>query len=122
MATTQSILTTPPITVQPTDLAGTTLQQGGNRAPDVMAKEFEAMFLSLLLKEMRQSLESGGLFPGDTGDVQGGLFDLFMSNHLADAGGVGMAAAILKQIQLDKNADASGLPSNRGKMPAASRP
>jgi Rod binding domain-containing protein len=59
------------------------------------AKEFEATFLSLLLKEMRQTLEpDGGLFPGDEGDVQGGMFDLFLSQHLADAGGLGLASVI----------------------------
>lgn len=64
------------------------------------ARELEATFLSMLLKEMRQTLdEDGGLFPGDTGDVQGGLFDLYMSKHLADAGGVGMAAALERQLQ-----------------------
>jgi flagellar protein FlgJ len=66
------------------------------------AKEMEATFLALLLKQMRESLdteEGGGLFPGDTGDVQGGLFDLFMSRHLAEAGGVGMALALANQLQ-----------------------
>lgn len=56
------------------------------------------MFLSLLLKEMRQSLEPDGLFAGDAGDVQGGLFDLYLSKHLADAGGVGLAAAVERQL------------------------
>jgi flagellar protein FlgJ len=65
-----------------------------------MAKEFEATFLSLLLKEMRQTLDAdGGFFPGDTGDVQGGLFDLYLGRHLADAGGVGLAAALVRQMQ-----------------------
>lgn len=59
------------------------------------AKEFEATLVSLLLKEMRQTLEpDGGLFPGDEGDVQGGMFDLFLSQHLADAGGLGLASVI----------------------------
>lgn len=65
-----------------------------------MAKEFESTFLSMLLKEMRQTLdEDGGFFPGDTGDVQGGLFDLYLGKHLADSGGVGLAAAIVRQMQ-----------------------
>ncbi|MBX9580866.1 MAG: rod-binding protein [Gemmataceae bacterium] len=65
-----------------------------------MAKEFEATLLAMLLKEMRQTLDEdgGGFFPGDTGDVQGGLFDMFMSKHLADAGGVGLAAALVRQM------------------------
>ena len=68
--------------------------------PDEAAKQLEGMFMSLLLKEMRQTLdEEGGLFPGDSGDVQGGLFDLYLSRHLADNGGVGMATAAVGQLQ-----------------------
>lgn len=63
-----------------------------------MAKEFEATLLSLLLKEMRQTLEPEGLFPGDQGDVQGGLFDLYMGRHLAESGGVGLASALVRQM------------------------
>ncbi|HEY1188500.1 MAG TPA: rod-binding protein, partial [Gemmata sp.] len=43
--------------------------------------------------------EGGGLFPGDSGDVQGGLFDLYMGRHLAGAGGIGLAAALVRQMQ-----------------------
>ncbi|MDY3556837.1 rod-binding protein [Gemmata sp. JC717] len=67
-----------------------------------MAGEMEATFLSMLLKEMRQTLdegEGGGLFPGDTGDVQGGLFDLYLGRHLAGAGGIGLASALVRQMQ-----------------------
>jgi flagellar protein FlgJ len=60
----------------------------------------EATFLAMLLKQMRETLEpDGGLFPGDSGDVMGGLFDQFMSQHLSDAGGVGMADALVRQLQ-----------------------
>ena len=71
------------------------------------AKDFEATVLSLLLKEMRQTLDTeggGGLFAGDTGDVQGGLFDLYLGQHLADAGGVGFAPAIERQLRYTTNA------------------
>jgi flagellar protein FlgJ len=54
----------------------------------------------MLLKEMRQTLEpEDGLFPGDSGDVQGGLFDMYLSRHLADAGGIGFAASLVRQMQ-----------------------
>jgi len=62
------------------------------------AKDLEATFLSMLMKEMRLALEPEGLFPGDSSDVQGGLFDLYLSKHLADSGGVGMAAALVRQM------------------------
>lgn len=64
------------------------------------AREFEATLLGMLLKEMRQPMEEdGGLFPGDSGDVQGGLFDLYIGKYLADAGGLGMAAALERQLR-----------------------
>ena len=87
-----------PLTVKP----GATVKGAADAKLLDAAKEMEATFLSMLLKEMRQTLdpeEGGGLFPGDSGDVQGGLFDLYMSKHLADSGGVGMAAALVRQMQ-----------------------
>lgn len=90
-------LSTPPA-VKP----GATVKGAADAKLVDAAKEMEATFLSMLLKEMRQTLDSedgGGLFPGDSGDVQGGLFDLYMSKHLADAGGVGMAAALIRQMK-----------------------
>lgn len=65
------------------------------------AKDFEAMFLSMMLKDMRQTLEPDSLFANDSGDVLGGLFDQVMSKHLADVGGVGLAATILRQTQTE---------------------
>ena len=45
------------------------------------ARGLEATFLSILLKEMRQTLEPGGLFANDSGDVLGGMFDQFMAQR-----------------------------------------
>lgn len=80
------------------------------------AKDFEATFLSLLLKEMRSTLEPEGLFAGDTGDVQGGMFDLYMGQHLANAGGVGFAATLIQQLRGTSYAPTAhtGTPLGRG--------
>jgi len=80
------------------DLYGPLPGPGRSGKIEDTAKQFEAVFLSMLLKQMRESLEPDGLFAGDTGDVQGGLFDFYLGKHLADAGGVGFAAAIVKQL------------------------
>lgn len=62
-----------------------------------MALEFEATFMSMLLKQMRESSEGeDGFFPGDSSDIQGGLFDLYLGRHIADAGGIGLAAAVMR--------------------------
>ena len=86
----------PPLATKP----GATVKGAADARLKDMAEEMEATFLSMLLKEMRQTLEpDGGLFPGDSGDVQGGLFDLYMSKHLADGGGVGLASALVRQME-----------------------
>jgi flagellar protein FlgJ len=90
-----SSLTLPPVP-QPVK-AGGTVQDADSRTRE-MAREFEAVFLAMLLKQMRETLEPEGLFPGDSGDVQGGLFDLYLGRHLAENEGVGMAAALIRQM------------------------
>lgn len=73
---------------------GATLGESGRPTIRQAARDVETMFLSLLLKEMRQSSESdGGFFAGDSGDVYGGLFDFYMGKHMAEAGGIGLASA-----------------------------
>lgn len=63
------------------------------------AQGFESIFLTMLLKEMRQTLEPGSLFGKEGGDVYGGLFDQFMAQHLAQGKGMGLAQAFLKQLE-----------------------
>jgi Rod binding domain-containing protein len=88
-----------PATALPADLYGFAGPPSAARGVEETGKQFEALFLSMMLKEMRQALEPEGLFAGDVGDVQGGLFDFYMGKHLADSGGVGLAASITRQLQ-----------------------
>jgi len=67
------------------------------RAIDTVAQGFESMFVSLLVKQMRQTLEPGTLFSQDPGDVLGGLFDHFLGQHLAQQGALGIGALVRKQ-------------------------
>ncbi|MFT7633431.1 MAG: Rod binding domain-containing protein [Mariniblastus sp.] len=59
-------------------------------------KDFESMFISLMLKEMRNTLENGegGLFGGEQSDTFGAMFDQFMGEHLADSSPLGIAHVI----------------------------
>jgi peptidoglycan hydrolase FlgJ len=67
-----------------------------------LASQFESLFLTQLLKEMRQTLETDTMFAGDQSDIQGGLFDYFLGNFLAQSGGIGLADFIQKQLQTDQ--------------------
>jgi Rod binding domain-containing protein len=73
------------------------------RAIENVANGFEAIFASMLVKEMRQSLGHGSLFGGDKGDVLGGMFDYFLGQHVAPSGSLGIAAMIRKQMSGTKH-------------------
>lgn len=59
-----------------------------------VASEFEGMLVSILLKQMRQTIGGDGLFAGEKSDTYGGLFDLYMGDHIAQSGGMGIASII----------------------------
>jgi Rod binding domain-containing protein len=79
--------------------------RGDATAVPGLARQFESVFLSQLLKVMRESLdEEEGLFGKDPADIQGGLFDQMMGKHLAEAGGIGLATMLCRQLKTDSPA------------------
>lgn len=54
-----------------------------------------------MLKEMRNTLDQGegGLFGGEGSDTFGGMFDMFMSEHLAESKPLGIGAAVESYMQ-----------------------
>lgn len=91
-----------PVSSSPFDVAANSvadrLRTGGLDAVGKVAKDFESLFVSIVLKEMRQTLGPGSLFGNDTGDINGSLFDMFMGKHLVDAGGFGVARTLEKSM------------------------
>lgn len=86
-----------PLPNDPAMLAG----QARNRNPqalDSVAAGFESLFVSMLVKQMRQSLEPGTMFAQDNSDILGGLFDMTMGQHLAQAGGLGIGTMLKQQL------------------------
>ena len=75
---------------------------GDKQSIEGAASAFESVFLSLVIKEMRQTLEPDTLFGKDGGDVYGGLYDMYMGQHLARAGGFGLGQALKQQLQTRK--------------------
>ena len=78
---------------------GTKLGPKDSRSAQSVSQQFEGMFLSQLLKEMRGTLQPGTMFAGDKSDIQGGLFDMIMSKHLSESGGIGMAKYLEQALQ-----------------------
>lgn len=80
------------------------LPSQGNAALAQTAEDFESVFVSLLLKEMRGTL-SEGLFGGESSDVLGGMFDQFMGQHLANSSALGIKQLIMEQWNPDAEVD-----------------
>ncbi len=65
---------------------------------DAAVRQVEGLFLGMMLKEMRNTLEEGSLFGGDSSDVYGGLFDLMLSQNLSDGSPLGLSQLLQKQL------------------------
>ena len=66
----------------------------GFSAAKGVGREFEGLFATMLLKQMRESLNGDGLFAGESSDTLGGLFDLYLGEHIAQSGGFGLARVV----------------------------
>lgn len=73
--------------------------RGANDTPDArraVAKQFESLFLGLMIRQMRQSASviDGGLIDNDRIELQQGLFDQQLALSLARGRGIGLADAL----------------------------
>jgi len=63
------------------------------------AQDFEGLFVSYLLKTMRQSVPESDLFgKGFGGDLMQDLFDMELSQHIAHHGSFGIAEMLYRQL------------------------
>lgn len=75
-------------------------QQAKAEEAQQAAQQFEAIFLRMIVKDMRKSATSmtgsGMMGEGVGADVREGWFDSFMGDHLAASGRVGLADALYR--------------------------
>jgi len=74
------------------------LSMPGAGGTENVGEQFESLFVSMMLKEMRQSMSEDGLFAGDSSDVYGGLFDMFLGQHIATQGAFGIADLVKENV------------------------
>lgn len=63
-----------------------------------VAKQFESVFMQMMIKSMRSATEDGGLFSDEGGKMARDLFDNQMAVNLSEKGGIGIADALVKQL------------------------
>jgi Rod binding domain-containing protein len=69
------------------------------QSPEAVGQAFESMLASMVIKQMRQTLDGETMFGKDSGDVMGGLFDQMLGDHLGKTGSFGVSAMIRKQLE-----------------------
>ncbi|MEO1615043.1 MAG: rod-binding protein [Planctomycetota bacterium] len=78
------------------------IQSASKQATDLpedmseLGSEFESVFLSLLLKELRQTLDEG-FFGSESSDSFGGMFDMYIGKHLSENSPLGIGDMIETQ-------------------------
>ena len=79
--------------------------------PDQAAKEvatqFEAMFIQMMLKSMRDAVPKGGLFNSNDMETYTEMADQQIAINLAKSGGIGLADVITRQLTLGRGAQMS---------------
>lgn len=63
-----------------------------------VARQFESVFLQMMLKSMRETVPESGLFSDEAGKAYRDMFDNQLSVNLAEQGGIGLAKVMVKQL------------------------
>ncbi|MGZ3159419.1 MAG: flagellar assembly peptidoglycan hydrolase FlgJ [Burkholderiaceae bacterium] len=103
-------------------------------SPDALkgvAKQFEALFMNMIMKSMRDATPQDGMFDIEQTKMYTSMMDQQISQSLANRG-VGLADMLVRQLSNRvSSVDAQGLPSNQGQpdallktdqTPAAAKP
>jgi flagellar protein FlgJ len=72
-----------------------------------VARQFEAVYIQMLLKQMRQATMKSGLLDSNESRMVQSMADEQLALQLANPG-IGLAQALLKQMQANQPADAQG--------------
>jgi len=82
------------------ELRGRASNQPGSEVAGV-AQQFESLFLNLMLKEMRKSIQKSDLLGSDAMETYEQMFDQQVALGMAKAGGIGIGKFV--ESQLAKN-------------------
>jgi flagellar protein FlgJ len=67
-------------------------------ASDKVARQFESLFVQMMVKQMRQASFGGGIFDSDRTRFYQDMYDQQLSLHLAEQGGMGLSGVLRRQL------------------------
>lgn len=82
-------------------------QEQTDESVTTVAKQFESLFIQMMLKTMRDSVPEGGLFGSDNTRMYQDMFDKQLSLNIASGKGIGLAAVIARQLGQQQAEDSS---------------
>jgi len=68
-----------------------------------VAQQFEAILLTQMLQQMHKPMMPGGMFDTPEAQTWNGMVDQRMGEQMAKAGGIGIADALLRHIELGQS-------------------
>ena len=74
-----------------------------------VAKQFEAIFVQMMMKSMRDTVEEGGLLNDDSMRFYQDMMDQQLSIDLSRQDGIGLAKTIVRQLSPEMSASASSV-------------
>jgi len=100
------------LAINPQGLDAVRLQakkQDSSEGIKTAARQFEAYFLQLMLKTMRESVPKDGLFSNEETNTFTEMFDQQMAQTISQGKGLGMADVLLAQIERSLPKEAGGI-------------
>ncbi len=64
-------------------------------------KDMEAVFLNMMMADMRKTVQKSNLVDTSTEDMMTSMLDSEMTKNMASAGGMGLADMLYRQLRLD---------------------
>ncbi|MGO4394107.1 flagellar assembly peptidoglycan hydrolase FlgJ [Variovorax sp. M-6] len=106
--------------VQGVDALRRTVRTSPEEGLKQVSRQFEAMFMNMVLKSMREATPSSGLLDGQNEKIYTSMLDQQLSQNLSGRG-LGLAEAMLAQLQRAASAGASDGEPNPAGLPLAPR-
>ena len=92
--------------------------QGDEKVTKEVAQQFEAIFINMMLKSMREATDRSGLLDSESTKTYESMFDQQLSTELAANGTFGIAQALQNQLNLSPKSKTEGgalsLPKSQG--------
>jgi flagellar protein FlgJ len=85
-----------------------------HEAAKEVATQFEAMFIQMMLKSMRDAIPKGGLFDSNDLETYTEMADQQIAINLSKSGGIGLADVITRQLTLGRGDAAAEQAPNHG--------